>query len=131
MKNKKSISQSNIGGKIEFLDPGANKKFNEFYNFAAAAKELYLVYDPGDGTEYIRDIDILEVGKTERTGATLPISINFACKTLYYLRNNNRFTFEPSESEKRYDYSYDYVYGDYGTYQATINNNGHVDAPFD
>lgn len=131
LKNKKNISQSKIGGTIEFLDPGANKKFNEFYNFAAAASELYLVYDPGDGTEYIRDIDILDVGKTERTGGSLPISINFACKTLYYLRNNNRFTFEATGSEKRYDYRYDYIYGDYGTYQATINNNGHVPAPFE
>lgn len=131
LRNKKNIAQSKIGGKIEFIDPGANKKFNEFYNFTAAASELYLVYDPGDGTEYIRDIDIMEVGKTERTGATLPISIEFACKSLYYLRNNNRFTFEPTESEKRYDYKYDYIYGDYGTYQTTINNNGHVPAPFE
>ena len=131
LRNKKNIAQSEISGKIEFIDPGANKKFNEFYNFAAAAEELYLVYDPGDGTEYIRDIDILEVGKTERTGATLPISIGFACKSLYYLRNNNRFTFEATDSEKRYDYRYDYIYGDYGTYQATINNNGHVPAPFE
>lgn len=131
LRNKTSIAQSEIGGKIEFLDPGANKKFNEFYNFCASASALYLVYDPGNGTEYIRDIDIGEVGKTERTGATLPISVNFICKSLYYLRNNNRFTFEPSENEKRYGYSYDFVYGDYGTYEAAINNNGHVEAPFE
>lgn len=131
LRNKLQIAQSEIGGKIEFIDPGANRRFNEFYNFCAAASELYLVYDPGDGTEYIRDIDITEIGKTERTGATLPISVNFVCKSLYYLRNNNRFTFEPVENEKRYDYAYDYTYGDYGTYEAYINNNGHVEAPFD
>ena len=131
LRNKMHVSQSEISGLIEFVDPGANKRFNEFYNFCAAASELYLVYDPGDGTEYIRDIDIAEVGKTERTGGTLPISINFTCKSLYYLRDNNRFTFEPIENEKRYDYTYDYTYGDYGTYQATFQNNGHVDAPFE
>ena len=131
LRNKKHVAQSEIGGTIEFLDPGANKRFNEFYNFCAAASSLYLVYDPGDGTEYIRDIDISEVGKSERTGGTLPISINFICKSLYYLRNNNRFIFEPIENEKRYDYRYDFTYGDYGTYEATINNNGHVEAPFD
>lgn len=131
LRNKRNISQSNIGGKIEFLDPGANKRFQEFYNFIAAASFLYLVYDPGDGTEYIRDIDIAEIGKSERTGGTLPISVSFTCKSLYYLRNNNRFVFEPSEGEKRYDYSYDYSYGDYGTYEAQFVNNGHVPAPFE
>ncbi len=131
LRNNKHISQSKIGGKIEFLDPGANKKFNEFFGFCAAASSLHLVYDPGDGTEYIRDIDISEVKKTERTGATLPISISFTCKSLYYLRNNNRFVFESVDGEKRYDYKYDYTYGDYGTYEAIINNNGHVEAPFE
>ena len=131
LRNKTHVAQSEISGKIEFLDPGANKKFNEFYNFCASASALYLVYDPGDGTEYIRDIDISEVGKTERKGATLPISVKFTCKSLYYLRNNNRFTFEAMDNEKRYDYSYDFSYGDYGTYEAMINNNGHVDAPFE
>lgn len=131
LRNKRNIEQAEIGGKIEFLDPGANEKFVEFYNFCAAATQLYLVYDPGDGTEYIRDIDITEVGKTERTGGTLPISINFACKSLYYLRNNKRFTFEPTEGEKIYDYNYDFRYGDYSSYSAPINNNGHVAAPFE
>lgn len=131
LRNKMHIAQSEIGGKIEFMDPGANKRFKEFYDFCSAASELYLVYDPGDGTEYIRDIDVAEVGKTERTGGTLPISVNFICKSLYYLRNNNRFIFEPIANEKRYDYQYDHIYGDYGTYEAEINNNGHVAAPFD
>lgn len=131
LRNKRNISQSNIGGKIEFIDPGANKRFQEFYKFIAAASFLYLVYDPGDGTEYIRDIDIAEIGKSERTGGTLPISVSFTCKSLYYLRNNNRFIFEPSEGEKRYDYSFDYTYGDYGTYEAYLNNNGHAEAPIE
>ena len=131
LRSKMHVAQSEIGGKIEFIDPGANKKFKEFYDFCAAASTLYLVYDPGDGTEYIRDIDIGEIGKTERTGATLPISVNFICKSLYYLKDNNRFIFEPAENEKRYDYQYDFQYGDYGTYQAIINNNGHVEAPFE
>ena len=131
LRNKMNVSQGKIGGKIEFVDPGANKRFNEFYAFCAAASALHLVYDPGDGTEYIRDIDIAEVKKTERTGGTLPISVDFICKSLYYLRNNNRFVFEAAENEKRYDFSYDYTYGDYGTYEATISNNGHVAAPFE
>ena len=131
MRNKMNISQAKIGGKIEFIGADANKKFKEFYDFCSAASDLHLVYDPGDGTEYIRDIDILEIGKTERTGATLPISIDFACKSLYYLRNNNRFIFEVSDNEKRYDYQYDFQYGDYGTYETQINNNGHAEAPFE
>ena len=131
LRSKTNIAQSEVGGTIEFIDPGANKRFNEFYSFCAAASSLYLVYDPGDGTEYIRDIDVSIVEKTERTGATLPIPVNFICKSLYYLRNNNRFVFEPTENEKRYDYQYDFTYGDYGTYEATINNNGHVEAPFE
>ena len=131
LRNKKHIAQGAIGGKIEFLDPGANDKFKEFYNFCAASEELRLIYDAGDGVEYLRDIDITEVSKTERTGATLPIPISFKCKSLYYLRNNNRFVFEPIANEKRYDYAYDYTYGDYGTYEAPILNNGHVEAPFE
>lgn len=131
MQNQKSISQGKIGGKIEFMDPGANEKFRAFYDFCAAASSLHLVYDPGDGTEYIRDIDVADVGKTERTGGTLPISVSFNCKSLYYLRNNNRFVFETTDNEKRYDYAYDYTYGDYGTYEAYIDNSGHVEAPFD
>lgn len=131
LRNKMNIAQSKIGGKIEFMDPGANKKFNEFYNFCAAASSLFLIYDPGDGVEYVRDIDIAEVGKTERTGGTLPISVNFNCKSLYYLKDNNRFVFENAENEKRYDYQYDYTYRDYGTHEALIDNNGHVEAPFD
>ena len=131
LSNKKHISQSKVGGKIEFMDPGANKRFQEFYKFCAAASKLYLVYDPGDGTEYIRDIDIAEVEKSERTGGTLPISVSFTCKSLYYLRNNNRFVFESMDNEKRYDYKYDFEYGDYGTYEAYFENDGHVEAPFE
>lgn len=131
LRNKRNIAQSTIGGKIEFIDPGAYKRFRDFYDFCASASSLHLVYDPGDGTEYIRDIDISEVDKSERTGGTLPISVSFICKSLYYLRNNNRFVFESSENEKRYDYQYDFVYGDYGTYETYINNNGHVEAPFE
>ena len=72
--------------------------------------------------EYIRDIDISEAGKNGKTGGTLPISVNFTCKSLYYQRNNNRFVFEAASNEKRYDYSYDYAYGDYGTYERYIEN---------
>ena len=125
------VAQSTISGKIEFLDPGANEKFIEFYNFCASASELKLVYDPGDGKEFIRDIDIAEAGKTERTGATLPISIKFTCKSLYYARNNKTFIFESDQSEKRYDYQYDFTYNDQGTYETMIDNDGHVAAPFD
>lgn len=131
LSNKKNIAQSKIGGKIEFLNPGADKRFRDFYDFCAAASSLHLVYDPGDGVEYLRDIDILNVDKTEKTGGTLPISISFSCKSLYYLKNNNRFIFEKAECEKRYDYQYDYTYSDYGTHEAIINNNGHVEAPFE
>ena len=131
LRNKSHIAQSSISGKIEFLDPNANKRFNEFYNFCAAASKLYLIYDAGDGKEFIRDIDIAEIGKTEKTGATLPISVNFICKSLYYTQDNNRFTFEAIENEKRYDYQYDYKYGDYGTYESNINNDGHTEATFD
>lgn len=131
LQNSKRTAQSNIGGKIEFIDPGANKRFREFYDFCAAAESLRLIYDPGDGTEYFRDIDIIEVGKTERTGATLPISVSFACKSPYYLATNNRFTFEAIDDEKRYDYRYDFKYGDYGTYRANIDNDGHNAAPFE
>lgn len=132
LRNKKmQVAQSEIGGKIEFLEPGANKKFNEFYNFCAAASSLYLIYDPGDGKEYVRDIDISEVVKTERTGGTLPITVKFTCKSLYYLRDNNTFIFETSALEKRYDYQYDYTYSDFGNYEVAIKNNGHVEAPFE
>lgn len=131
LRNKQNVAQGKIGGKIEFMDPGANKKFREFYNFCAAAESLYLVYDAGDGVEYIRDIDISEAGKTGKTGGTLPISVNFTCKSLYYQRNNSRFVFEAASNEKRYDYSYDYAYGDYGTYERYIENTGHAEAPFD
>lgn len=131
VQSKRNIAQSKIGGKIEFMEPGANERFNEFYNFCAASSKLYLVYDPGNGTEYIRDIDIAQIKKTERTGGTLPIPINFTCKSLYYLRDNSRFVFEATTNEKRYDYAYDYTYGDYGTYEAMIHNNGHVEAPFE
>ena len=132
LRNKKmQVEQSKVGGKIEFLEPGANEKFNEFYNFCASASSLRLVYDPGDGKEYFRDIDVSEVIKTERTGGTLPISVKFACKSLYYSRNNSNFMFEAVTSEKRYDYQYDFTYSDYGTYETMIENNGHVEAPFD
>ena len=131
LRNKSNLAQSKIGGKIEFVDPGANKRFMEFYDFCAAASALRLVYDPGEGKEYIRDIDIAEVKKTEKTGATLPITVSFACKSLYYLRDNNRFMFENAENEKRYDYRYDYAYGEYGTYAITFNNDGHAESPFE
>ena len=128
---KMQVAQAEISGKIEFIEPGANARFNEFYSFCAAASSLHLVYDPGDGKEYIRDIDISEAGKTEKTGATLPITVKFKCKSLYYLRDNNSFLFEPDESEKRYDYRYDFAYSDHGTYETNVFNDGHVEAPFD
>lgn len=132
LRNQKlQVSQGEISGTIEFLEPGGNKRFKEFYDFCAAASSLHLIYDPGDGTEYIRDIDIGEVQKSERTGGTLPIKVKFLCKTLYYSAINNSFSFESVTDEKRYDYTYDFTYGDYGTYEAAIHNDGHVEAPFE
>lgn len=132
LRNKKmQVAQSEVGGKIEFIDPGASEKFKEFYDFCAASSELKIIYDPGDGKEYIRDIDITAAEKTERTGGTLPISVKFTCKTLYYSRNNNNFVFDSDGTEKRYDYQYDYAYNDSGSYEKIVENDGHVEAPFD
>ena len=127
----KAVNQSNISGKIEFIDPGAYKNARSFFNWCARAKKLYLVYDAGDGVEYMRDIDIASFDKSERNGGTLPIGAKFNCKSLYYLKNNSRFLIEPVEEEMRFDFTFDKRFSDFGSYELNFNNDGHTEAPFD
>lgn len=127
-------SQGTIFGTVNILRPGQYELFQSFSNFIYASKELKLIYVPAmkTETEYKRDVDVVNIGKTEISkDKVMRIPIQFVCKSLFYTANQTKFVVETAESERRYDFTYPIRYNDYNNKSVIFNNNGHVKAAFE
>ena len=123
--------QQTVSGTLVFGTSSPYTAFNKFGNFVNAAQKMKLVYKT-DAGEYWRDVDLVELGKSEITKArVLECKIKLTCKSLFYSDRVDRFVITRSEGEMRWDFRWPARFNDYGFRKININNFGHVPAPFE
>ena len=127
----KKDKQQTITGSVLFVGGNVYQNYQTFVNFINASEKLKLVYITQAG-EYLRDIDVARVGKSEITQKkVLECPVDFACRSLFYSNYVDRFRIERVEGEARWDFRWDVRFNDYGTRAVNVSNNGHVEAPFE
>nr|DAY18879.1 MAG TPA: Baseplate protein [Caudoviricetes sp.] len=131
IRNFKKNKQQTITGSVLFVGGNVYQNYQTFVNFINASEKLKLVYITQAG-EYLRDIDVARVGKSEITQKkVLECPVDFACRSLFYSNYVDRFRIERVEGEARWDFRWDVRFNDYGTRAVNVSNNGHVEAPFE
>ena len=125
------IKQTAITGTIYFGSESPYERAHEFTEFVMTSSELTLSYQTDVGT-YYKDVDVSKFGKTE-IGASgcLECDIELQPKTLWYLPNNLKIVMESTEDTGlRFTFSLPNSWQNYSSGVATVNNDGHVPAPF-
>lgn len=128
--NEKEVSQEAIEGTLIFADKpylGAA----EFIGFAIPAHKLTLIYQTDAGT-YYRDVDLISMEKTEiGEGGVLQCPVTLMPVSLWYLPRNLFVQMGFSSARGlRYTYTLPNRFVNFGIGEATIINDGQVDAPF-
>ena len=130
IENNRKIKQNNPKGTLYFKSYDKVTEFVNYIESSAKLKWLYIIpYETGEKT-YYRDVTIVELDKTEKTGKWLACPVEFAGKSLWYEQNETIFKIETYEDEMRYPYTWNSRYIDYNTRSIQFNNKGHIEAPF-
>ena len=130
IENNRKIKQKNPKGTLYFKSYDKVTEFVNYIESYAKLKCLYIIpYETGEKT-YYRDVTIVELDKTEKTGKWLACPVEFAGKSLWYEQNETIFKIETYEDEMRYPYTWNSRYIDYNTRSIQFNNKGHIEAPF-
>lgn len=107
--------QPEITGIISFIDrQTAYQDYRTFTAWLNNAKELSLVYVPYGSDEYLIDIAVDHISKGEiDPGGYLSCDISYIALTPWYKPNPATLSFDDSilHGIKKYDYTYDYKYG--------------------
>lgn len=128
IRSKATTEQGNITGVIVFReDP--YQKYEDFISFICGGGKLKLVYSTSAG-EYIRDVDVKSVAKSEIENGALQCEIGFACRSLFYKNQNTVFEIDHLEGELRFNFRWPARFNDYNNREVTVKNNGHVPAAF-
>lgn len=123
--------QQSISGTLIFGTESPYKACSNFIAYVNGAESLKLIYKT-DAGEYYRNVDLLEVRKTEKTAAkVLECPVKFNCKSLFYSNRVDRFVVSRSEGELRWDFTWPARFNDYGFRRVVIENTGHVPAGFE
>lgn len=123
--------QQSIQGTLIFGTGLPYKAYSKFIAYVNGAENLKLIYKT-DAGEYYRDVDLVEVGKSEKTEAkVLECPVKFNCKSLFYSNQIDRFVVNRSQGELRWDFTWPARFNDYGFRRAMIQNTGHVPAGFE
>lgn len=129
IENNRKIEQKNPKGTLYFE---SYDKVNEFINYVESSQQLKWLYIipflTGDKT-YYRDVTMIDLGKTEKTGKWLACPVEFAGKSLWYEENTVIYKIEPQTNEIRWDFKWDSKFNDYNTRSLQYINKGHVEAP--
>lgn len=132
VKNKEEFAQNVIDGELEFYNMTYDE-YISFVNFILQANNLKLIYIPKrkNRVEFFREIDLVKIDKNEEDDYnTLVSPITIYCKSLWNKANNIKYDVKSTENEIRWDFKWDSKFSDYEHRNVTIENKGHVAAPF-
>lgn len=128
IENNRKIEQKNPSGTAYFISYDNVKKFIDFTESSTKIKWIYIVpFESGDKV-YYRDVTLIRLDKTEKTGKWLACPIEFAGKSLWYEQNETTFNVRKYDDEMRYSYRWNSRYINYNTRSIQFNNKGHIEA---
>ncbi len=129
----RKIEQGKISGVANFLDYDNPRKLADFMENSEKLTLVYTVPYKDGAKEYLKDIELSSLGKTEKnyeTGA-LSCPIDLDCKSLWYEEKTSTYAIEPTEGEVRWDFKWDSKFTSYDTRRLTHVNEGHIEAPIE
>lgn len=128
--NMRKIEQGQIEGVVNFLYYDNYKNLVDFIEKSENLKISYKLPFKGGQKEYFKDIEILNLTKTQiQENGVISETITFNCLSLWYEQLTTIYTIEPQTNEIRWDFTWDSKFVDYDTRSLTYINNGHVEAP--
>lgn len=129
IENNRRIEQKKPKGTLYFKTYDKVKEFGDFVERSKNLKWLYIIPFEKEEKTYYRDVSIIKLEKTEKSGRWLACSAEFAGLSLWYEQNETIFKIETYEDEMRYNYRWNSRYIDYNTRAIQFDNRGHVEAP--
>lgn len=127
----KSIEQGKIPAIINCLYYDNYRKFIDFIEDAESIKLAYKVpYKTGE-KEYLRDIEINHIPKSEiQTNGVISESIEIDCLSLWYEEKTMHYNIISSqENVIRWDFRWDSRFSEYDAGNLSLINEGHIPAP--
>lgn len=126
----RNLQQGSITGTLNFKNYDNYKSLIDFVEYAESLKIAYKVPYKNGAKEFLRDVKVDIVTKSEISNETGFISegVTLNCLSLWYEEKNTVYTVEPGSDEIRWDFKWDSKFVGYDTRNLDFINNGHVDA---
>lgn len=129
IENNRQIQQKNPAGTAYFKSYDKVKEFIDFVENSTSLKWVYIVpFEEGEKS-YYRDVTIVKLDKTEKSGKWLACPVEFAGLSLWYEKNTIIYTITPQSNEIRWDFVWDSRFTDYDSRNLQYINSGHTEAP--
>lgn len=129
IENNRQIQQKNPAGTAYFKSYDKVKEFIDFVENSTSLKWVYIVpFEEGEKS-YYRDVTIVKLDKTEKSGKWLACPVEFAGLSLWYEKNTIIYTITPQSNEIRWDFVWDSRFTDYDSRNLQYINQGHTEAP--
>lgn len=129
IENNRQIQQKNPAGTEYFKSYDKVKEFIDFVENSTSLKWVYIVpFEEGEKS-YYRDVTIVKLDKTEKSGKWLACPVEFAGLSLWYEENTIIYTITPQSNEIRWDFEWDSRFTDYDSRNLQYINSGHTEAP--
>ncbi len=129
IENNRKIQQSNPSGTAYFKSYDKVKEFIDYIESSSNLKWIYIIPFENEEKTFYRDVTIIKIEKTEKTGRWIACPVEFASQSLWYEENETIFKIETYEDEMRYPFRWNSRYIDYNTRAIQFNNKGHIEAP--
>lgn len=128
---KKSYPARNIVGMIVFAGDDPYTQYREFVNFVNKGYDLTMKYKPNEPNEYLCDIDIEYINKTELKVGVLECPVSFYAKTPWYQKTPQTIRIVPGGGGNisKFDVTFDFAFvGEATNGTAQIQTLGHLPA---
>lgn len=122
-----AFAQGQIMGEVFFPHPKSYDKYFEFVRFCQNTP-LYLSYTPNN-TEFLREVRVSSVEKTELTVGGLNCPIVLDCLSLFYKRELINADGSVTGGGKVYNYTYNYTYSTSMANTIEINSDSYSESP--
>lgn len=129
IENNRQIQQKNPAGTAYFKSYDKVKEFIDFVENSTSLKWVYIVPFEEEEKSYYRDVTIVKLDKTEKSGKWLACPVEFAGLSLWYEENTIIYTITPQSNEIRWDFEWDSRFTDYDSRNLQYINQGHTEAP--
>lgn len=127
----RNLEQGQIPARLNFLNYDNYRKLINYIQNSEELKLQYKVPYKNGEKEYLRDIDINIVTKTEiQTNGVISEDVTINCLSLWYEEKNAVYSLDASdENVLRWDFEWDSRFADYDVSNLSLINEGHVQAP--